>query len=67
VEIVLKQKTRTQLILHLKNQFVYVLSLALNSAIYLIFAYAAVHTIHNRLSSHHGQTSAVWNTVDNGL
>lgn len=44
VEIVLKQKTRAQLVLYLIDQSVYVLSLALNSAVYLIVAWETVPT-----------------------
>ncbi len=68
VEIVLKQKARAQLVLHLMDQSVYVLSLALNSAVYLIIAWETVPTpTRTGLFSHHGQTPTIRNPVDNGL
>ncbi len=68
VEIVLKQKTRAQLVLHLMDQSVNVLSLALNSAVYLIIEWETVPTTtRTGLFSHHGQFSTVRNPVDNGL
>lgn len=44
VEIVLKQKTRAQLILHPMDQSFYVLSLALNSAVCPIIKWEPVPT-----------------------